>query len=449
MTVRKIWLLLLMSVAVIAISINAVVISVLTNRYFSDYRNENYNTHLNEITSYVQNALQNEDLSLSQMEMELETHLDDPIIQIKLYDAKGNLLIDIENTPRMMGGMMSMMKHSYDEEDSEVDTIQLLDGKSMIGQLNIVRYSSLENSIVSRNFTKSLFINSLYSIGGVLIIALLIGVIISRKMSKDLRETAMMAQDISLGSNINYSDTGISEIKTIRLSLVELNNKLRLKNKSRKVLIDELIHQTRTPLTVLKTHLEGVSDNILKITPKEIKVCENQIDDITAIISNMSNLIDAGKEVKELQIEEFEISSVLKQIINGLSAQFSKKSINLKFFEKEKIVIKSDRYKLSQIVYNLLTNAYKYTGENGSVALKYEQQKNTIVIRVEDTGIGISELDIPHIFEAYYQSNENSAFHGDGLGLYLVKQNVIQMGGEITVESIKGQGSKFIITLSL
>lgn len=446
MTIRKIWLFILMFMALVSVIINAVILTSLTDRYFIEYRNENYTAHMNEITSYIQNSLIREDLSLDQMAMVLETHLDDPIIRIKLYDYEGKLLIDTQDSP-MMGGMMDMMRNSYDDSDSEVDMIQIYDGEKLLGQLNIIRYSALENSIVARNFTSSLIKNSFYSFGAVMIVALIIGIFISRKMSRELYDTAVMAQEISIGSDPDNKDTGISEIKTIRQSLVELNNKLKLKNKSRKVLIDELIHQTRTPLTVLKTHLEGFTDNILEMTPDEIKVCENQIDDLTAIISNMGNLIDAGKDLDDLRVEEFEISSLLRQIINGLRAQFNKKQINLVFKEKNKITLQNDKYKLSQIIYNLLTNAFKYTKENGTVTLGYENSGESIVLFVEDNGTGIAEKDIAYIFEAYYRSNENASFRGEGLGLYLAKQNADQMHGIIEVQSKKGKGSKFKVTI--
>ena len=446
MTIRRIWLFTLMSVAVVSVIINAIILSTLTDRYFTEYRNDNYIEHLGEITEYVQNALKGEDLSLDQMAMELETHLDDPIIRIKLYDSQGQLIIDTQDSP-MMGGMMDMMRNLYDDTDSEVDTVPLYDGETLVGQLNVIRYSSLENSLVARSFTSSLITNSIFAFLAVMLLVLIIGIFISNKLSRDLSDTAMMAHDISMGSESRYKDTFISEIKTIRQSLVDLNNKLKLKNKSRKVLIDELVHQTRTPLTVLKTHLEGFSDNIIEMTPDEIKVCENQIEDLTTIISDMGRLIDVGKAQDYPEFEEFDVFSLLRQITNGLRAQFVKKNISLRLGDGGKIKIRSDRYKLSQIVYNLLTNAFKYTGEGGIVELTYSKTGNNLAIEVEDNGAGISKKDMEHIFDAYYQGSSNTTSHGDGLGLYIARQNAEQLNGSITVQSEAGKGSKFVLTI--
>jgi signal transduction histidine kinase len=435
---------------VISVSINAFVLSSLTDKYFTDYRAENYENHFNEIIEYSKSALLEENLSIKQMAIELETHLDDPITHIKLYDSMGNLLVDVSEDNHMMGsGMMGMMRDQYNDSDSEIDNIEIIDGGEIIGQLNITRYSSLESSIVARRFKSSLFLNSLYSIAIVLIMALLIGIFISKKMSKDLANTAKMAHDISVGEDTIAKETNIYEIRTIQQSLETLKNKLKLKSKSRKVLIDELVHQTRTPLTVLQTHLEGFSDNIIEMTPEEIKVCENQIENITAIISNMSNMIDAQKDFDVLSIEEFEITALLKQITNGLKAQFDKKHIVLRLDMNQKVVLKTDKYKLSQIIYNILTNAYKYTGENGEVKLSYTHDKENLKLFIEDNGIGIKKEDLDKIFDAYYRGQSVDIKQGEGLGLYLVKENINKINGIIDVSSKVNEGSKFTISIPI
>jgi len=448
MTLRKIWLIILLILAIISIIINSFILSILTDKYFSDYRAEEYDKHITDILNYSKSALLANELSVEQMAVELETHLDDPIIHIKLYDEAGNLLVDVSEEDHIMMGrnMMNMMGSAYDETDSEVDNFQVTDNDKVIGQLNITRYSSLDDSIVARRFKSSLLTNSLYSIAIALMLAVFIGVFISRKMSIDLINTAKMANSISIGEDVNDTNSKITEIRTIQQSLLGLGNKLKLKNKSRKVLIDELVHQTRTPLTVLKTHLEGFSDNIIKMSPEEIKVCENQIENITAIISNMSYMIDAQKDYDKVNVEEFEISSLLKQIVNGLKAQFKKKGIDLESKLGQKILLKTDKYKLSQAIYNIITNAYKFTDENGKVTLSYKDADDLLEIKIADNGIGIEKQNISKIFDAYYSDDKHNK--SDGLGLFLAKENIEKINGTISVSSELRKGSEFTISIS-
>lgn len=109
----------------------------------------------------------------------------------------------------------------------------------------------------------------------------------------------------------------------------------------------------------------------------------------------------------------------------------------------------TDKYKLSQAIYNLLTNAYKYTGENGLVRISYVTVDEQLIMRIQDTGIGISEEEKEKIFSAYYRSSHVAEEKGDGIGLYIVKENIQRLHGGIELESQPGVGSTFTINVPL
>jgi len=454
MTIKRQWLLVLILIAVFSVCVNSFVLSSLTNKYFKDYVKENYDMHFNQIIEYSTNALKENDFSANQMAIELETHLVDPITRIKVYDINGILIADVSADNRahngngngygMMYGMTGKMK---DTQIEEVDNADILDGKKIIGQINITKYSSAENSNATWMFRSSLIKNSLYSIGIVLIFAIIIGILVSRKMSKDLIYTADMAQNIDIGNSTETFHSKVKEIRVIQQSLESLKSRLMLKQKSRKTLIDELVHQVRTPLTILKTHLEGIEDGVIDMSTQEIRVCENQIENITAIIANMSGMIDAEKQVDVLHIEEFEFSQLIKQIVNGLKVQFDKKKIDLKITESQKVMLRTDKYKLSQAIYNILTNAYKFTESNGRVLLYYNVTSESLILTVEDNGPGIREEVQKRIFDAYYKRDTTENTAGEGIGLYVAKENLTSISGSIAVDSTLNKGSKFIIVI--
>ena len=450
MTIKKQWLLVLILIAVFSVLVNSFVLSILTNQYFKDYIKENYQTHFDQIVEYSTTVLKENDLSVNQIVIELETHLVDPITRIKVYDKNGLLIADVSSDNHtvsgkgMMNGMMSRMKESQSEE---VDHAEILDGNEVIGQINITKYSSAENSTAAWMFQSSLIKNSLYSMGIVLTFAIIIGILVSRKMSKDLINTANMAQNIDIGNDTPNFHSKVKEIRVIQQSLESSRTRLKLKQKSRKALIDQLIHQTRTPLTILRTHLEGIEDGVIDMTPEEIKTCENQIENITFIITNMSGMIDAEKQIEELHIEDFEFSQIIKQIVNGLKVQFEKKKIALKITQYQKVMISTDKYKLSQVIYNILTNAYKFTEPNGTVHLYYQSTSENLILTIEDNGPGISEEDQDKIFDAYYKADINGNMVGEGIGLFVAKEILTSINGSITVESNLNKGSKFIIVI--
>jgi signal transduction histidine kinase len=156
-------------------------------------------------------------------------------------------------------------------------------------------------------------------------------------------------------------------------------------------------------------------------------------------------LLDADKPSETIHMEEFEVHALLSQIISGLRVQFEKKKIGLQLLSNNKVTAISDKNKLSQSIYNILTNAYKFTGPKGSVEISYEASDTHISIRIKDSGIGIAKEDLPYLFDAYYRGHNAGETVGDGLGLFVVKENLEQLGGTISVRSEQGMGSEFII----
>jgi len=102
---------------------------------------------------------------------------------------------------------------------------------------------------------------------------------------------------------------------------------------------------------------------------------------------------------------------------------------------------------LSQAIYNVLTNAYKFTRDNGYVKISYNMDSEDLVIRIDDNGIGIAKEELDRIFEAYYRSSTTTDFSGDGIGLYIAKENLHKIHGTIQVSSNLNVGSSFVITI--
>lgn len=449
MTIKRQWMLVLVVSVALSVLVNSFVLGTLINRYFVEYSTENYNQRINQLVSFSTEALSSGGYTEQQLEMQLETHLSDPINRIRLYDPDGNLLADAGNTSNQMMGMMrsSTMNRMMGTAAEEVDSISIVSGGDTIGTLIVNRYSSIGNSLATRQFTVALIGSSLLSFGIVFVLTFIIGFFISRKMSRDLMLTARQAVELDLGHESYIPNSHVKEIRTIQQSLQTLQTRLKLKQTSRKKLIDELVHQTRTPLTILRTHLEGFRDGVIRFTPEEVKTCEAQIEHLSSIITNMSGLLDAEKETGGVNVEPVELSALIRQIADGLKAQFDKKQVRLQVSGRKKLVVRTDRYKLSQALYNIVTNAYKFTSPGGSVTISYELTGGGLTISVQDTGAGIFKEDQPRIFDAYYRGKNSLNAEGDGIGLYVAKENLKKLGGTIELESKPGSGSVFTLRL--
>jgi len=450
MTIRRQWMLVLVLSVVLTVAVNSVVFGMLMNRYFVDYSKDSYNKHVAQIVDFSKKVLLEDGYSAQQIKMQLETHLSDPIKEIKLYDAEGDLLGNAISTGYQTNGYMGsrMMNRMMGKASEEVDAINITDQNDrIVGQLNITRYSALGNSLAARKYMVFLIGSSLLSFGVAFVLIFLLGAFLSRKMTKEMRLTAQMATDMDLGNGVLVPHSKVKEIRIIQQSLENLQTRLKLKQTSRKKLIDELVHQTRTPLAILQAHLEAMEDGVVKFSPDEIRICEAQIQNITSIIADMSGMIDGESELKKVTLETIDITHLLKQITGGLKVQFMSKNIELVQLTHGKTLAKTDHYLLSQAIYNILTNAYKYTDAGGSVTVECSESGEMVSIAIEDTGRGISPSAQERIFDAYYKGGDSEATEGEGIGLYVAKENLKQIGGRIKLESKVGKGSIFTIVL--
>lgn len=446
MTIRRQWLFALTVTAVLAVCINSLLLGTMMNRYFLNYSSESYQDHVAQLEQLSKKALLDGGLTTAQVSMQLESHLDDPIVNIKLYDAGGRLLGQA-GTQAGTGMMPGMMGNRMRQNAEEVDSITLTQGQTTIGFLHITRYATLSHSLGPVRFLGSLVRSAALSFGIVLVVVVLMGLWVSRRLSRDLRQTAAQALAVDMGESVSYRPSKVREVRILQASLQELRNRLNIRQTARKRALDELVHQTRTPLTILQTHLEGVADGVLSMDAPEIAVCREQVDSMEASIANISTLLDAELKTDAPAPEPVDLAALLRQIIRGLKVQFDQKGVTLILQDDLQGKWSTDRYKLSQCVYNLLNNAYKYTAAGGSVVLACQQSGQTVTLSVCDTGPGIAPEDLAHLFDAYYRGQGAGAIPGDGLGLYVVRENMRQLGGNVQVHSVPGQGSEFILTL--
>ena len=139
----------------------------------------------------------------------------------------------------------------------------------------------------------------------------------------------------------------------------------------------------------------------------------------------------------------------LEPVIESFRPVFAKSGIELEGELEAKCTCMIDRDKFRHVIDNLLSNALRYTDRGGKVRLELRREAENVFISVRDTGIGISEKDLPNIFERFYRADESRArvTGGSGVGLSIVKAAVEAMDGNISVESVKGKGSRFTIML--
>lgn len=242
-------------------------------------------------------------------------------------------------------------------------------------------------------------------------------------------------------SKFNQYDLIFENINTMT---AELSKNEILKND----FISNVSHELKTPLTVIQNYAKALqTKSISKQKQKEyLTGLETQTKKLSNLISNILKLnkLENQKIIPEMQ--EFDVAELLRITTLSYENLIEKKNITLSCDIDDAKIVSSETL-LELVFNNLISNAIKFTNDNGKIYISLKKQNNLIVVKIKDTGCGISSEVGQHIFEKFYQGDASHATEGNGLGLALVKKVIDLIGGEISVESKVNVGSTFIIKL--
>lgn len=283
-----------------------------------------------------------------------------------------------------------------------------------------------------------------------IVFAAIAGIILAGKISVPVKAATRAAKDIAQG---NYNNRINTDICTMELS--ELGNAVNhmaesLDNQEmlRRRLTSDVAHELRTPVANVSSNIEAIIEGALEPTNERLSSCYNELERITGIITELEKLRQIEGENMILHIGHVDIYELAKEVKLIFENEMSKKNIRCDIIG-EHIDVCVDKDKMSQVLNNLISNAVKYTDNYGNIQITVIQENENVVITVEDNGCGIDDNDIPYIFERFYRTDKsrNRSTGGAGIGLTITRAIVQLHGGTIHVESKKGVGSLFKVTI--
>ncbi len=259
--------------------------------------------------------------------------------------------------------------------------------------------------------------------------------------------------------------------KRANTQLQQLNNKLAQQNEiveGQKKKLEELdqmksrfftniSHEFRTPLTIIGGMIEQIRKSPQKWLKKGSKLIERNNSNLLNLVNQILDLRKLESGSLKLELIQGNVVFYLRYILESFHSLSQNKTIGLHFTSKKELILMDyDKEKLLRIVSNLLSNAIKFTPDQGHVYLSVEEITNDstesiLQISVKDTGIGIPEAKLPHIFDRFYQVDDSSTREGEGtgIGLSLTKELVKLMNGHIEVTSEEQKGSVFTVHLPI
>ncbi len=442
MTFRKQMVIVIIIIIFFTITLNSLISGQFIDRYFKGFVEGQYEDDVTDIGNYSESILSGQVDNFTQADIELSNYLSDVIVGIEILNESNQLILAVKSDNDFMPHMMN------NRMNTEEKTYTINQSGKVIGYLKIEKIISIGNSQNAALFFVSMIRSIVISGVLTLLLSLIVIGFVTKRMTKDLLNTEQMAKTIETEQYLSYKKSKIKEVKAIQTTLIDLAAKLKLKEGIRKERADRLAHEARTPLTILQSNLEGVLDGVVETDEERYRLWLNEVGRLTHLIENIGDIIDFDKNAIETKVKEFNLVEAVQKVIQSMQPQFRLKGIKLNFStEKEEYIIQSDEDIISKSLYNLLSNAYKFTQANGLIEVQILESNQHITITVKDTGMGIDESELNDIFKAYFRGSNSKMAEGIGMGLYIVKESIEAINGTVSASKNKSAGMTFEIRL--
>ena len=311
-------------------------------------------------------------------------------------------------------------------------------------------YIFLFTSLEDIGTTTSLIKNQLIYVTLLAILfSIVIAMFLSRRIAKPISDMTKNAKKLAEGNyNVQFTTTGIREIDELANTLNYFEQEVSKTDEYRRDLMANVSHDLKTPLTMIKAYAEMIRDITLdnkEKTKENLNVIIDETDRLNILVNDILELSKLQNNQETLNIESFDIVELISDILKRYQIIKETENYNLILESPESIIVKADKKRISQVIYNLINNAINYTGDDLTVTIRITESSKDCKVEIIDTGKGIDETDLTNIWNRYYKKEKNHKRNvvGTGLGLSIVKNILEQHNFKYGVSSVKDKGTTF------
>ena len=282
-----------------------------------------------------------------------------------------------------------------------------------------------------------------------------VALLLARFMVRPFDKVTATINEVAEG----YSDKALnvpdySETVHIIDAFNKLLGRMKVLDDSRQEFVSNVSHELKTPITSMKV----LADSLLSQGDVPVELYREFMEDIAAeidrenkIITDLLALVKMDKKVMEMNVTEVNMNDLTEVILKRLRPIARKRDIEVTFESIRPVKATVDEVKISLVLSNLVENAVKYNKENGWVKVVLDADHQFFTLTVSDSGVGIPEESIGHIYERFYRVDKSHSreIGGTGLGLSITRSAVLMHRGSIRVESVLGEGTSFIVKIPL
>lgn len=313
----------------------------------------------------------------------------------------------------------------------------------------VLLFASLDRVLASvQNISSTLYLAGF----GAILLALGFANFLSKRLSRPLKDMEVATKQISEGNlKVRLELNSNDELGRLSKSINDMAYSLEQFQRQRKEFFATIAHELKTPITYLSGYADVLKKGLFHTKEEEqryLSIIQEETNRLTRLINDLFYLaiLDEGKLA--LSIESIELNEILSSICQSVLSLANDKGILLNVSLSDfPLWVEADSTRMIQVFTNLLSNAIRYT-DKGKITVSSYTSNHFIFIEIADTGVGIKEEDLSHIFERFFRSDKSRSRQtgGTGLGLAIVKELVEAQNGRINVKSEIGKGTRFTLT---
>lgn len=337
-------------------------------------------------------------------------------------------------------------KYLHTDDDIRDDELEILGRKLEDGTMLQVGYSAESREEFLEHF-RDMY---LYVMGPVVLLSIAIGAFLAQRFLRPIKDLSKAVESVQSGridTRVPIQGTD-NELKVLAGQFNNMLSKIENLITGMREALDNVAHDLRTPLMRMRAAIESsvVSDDPEKLR-EALLDCAEESERIATMLTALMDISEAETGVMELHYSDFPLADLIGEVRELFIYSAEEKNLTMNLHAPIDITLYADYTRLRQVLCNLVDNAVKYTPENGWVHLHAKQKGEFMTLALQDSGIGISPEDTPHIFDRLYRGDKSRSKKGLGLGLSLVKAVVHAHKGEIEVKGLPDEGATFIVSI--
>ena len=315
----------------------------------------------------------------------------------------------------------------------------------------ITRRAAFALKPIERGFLDRVNMALLAATAGATVVALLLGVLLARSLTRPLRELTDATRAVAEGNlELQVPVRSRDELGALAESFNRMSAQLGRSRDLRQQMTADIAHDLRTPLSIILGHTEALSEGVLPPTSEALGIVHDEAKRLDRLVEDLRTL--SLSEAGELALARRPVSPqlLLQRVAAAHAPQAELRQTSLHTeVDPDVPDVDVDPDRMAQVLDNLVDNALQYTPANGHVSLIAARGPDGVQITVQDTGPGIPAKDLPHVFDRFYRGDKSRHRQkgGSGLGLAIARSLVEAHGGRIWAESTPGEGATFVIQL--